>query len=158
MKRYIAAILVPCLLLQLFGCYSMEEISLPELLQKEDKLIISTADSTVYFLQKNSTAEEMIQNTGSYYSDKWILKSDWITMFNAVSYNPKIASANPFYKTDSIKISYDAVTKVKAERNDTGKTILLIVGISLVFGLLILFAPEKEWEFPEIQMPDPFHY
>ena len=31
MKRYISAILIPCLLLQLFGCYSFREVTMDDL-------------------------------------------------------------------------------------------------------------------------------
>jgi hypothetical protein len=136
----------------------MEEISLPELLPKEDKLLIGTADSSLYFLQKNSSAEEMIQNAGSYFSDRWTLKSDTITMFNAVTYNPKIASANPFHKADSIQISYDAVTRIKVERYDTGKTILLILGLTAILVAIGFLIPEKEVTYDIPQIPNPFHY
>jgi len=31
MKRYISAVLIPCLLMQLFGCYSFQNITIEEL-------------------------------------------------------------------------------------------------------------------------------
>ena len=36
MKRYISAILIPCLLLQLCGCYSQKEITINDLYQEID--------------------------------------------------------------------------------------------------------------------------
>ncbi len=158
MKRYISAVLAPCLLLNLFGCYSMKEVSLSELSKEEDELIINTKDSTVYFLQKNSTAEEIIKNSGSYFSDKWIIRPDSIIMFNAITYNQNIGSTSPFYKTDSIKIGNDAVTKVMADRYDTGKTVLLIVGLIAVSIAIGFLLPENEIKLDIPPIPNPFHY
>jgi hypothetical protein len=50
MKRYISAILVPCLLLQLSGCYSMQEISTEELINRngEDDIQVITKENKTY--------------------------------------------------------------------------------------------------------------
>ena len=58
MKRYISAILIPCLLLQLSGCYSFQNISTEELYNQEDIeniTIIDFNDYEYFFKVKNYT-------------------------------------------------------------------------------------------------------
>jgi hypothetical protein len=58
MKKYISAILVPCLLLQLFGCYSFQNISVEELSNKKEMDDITFIDANDYeylFKAKNYT-------------------------------------------------------------------------------------------------------
>ena len=54
MKRYISAVLILCLLLQLWGCYTFQEISKSELGQRngEENIRIKTTDSKFYDFQK----------------------------------------------------------------------------------------------------------
>ena len=58
MKRYISAVLVPCLLLELCGCYSFQNISTEELYNqadREDIIIIDSNDYEYFFKAKNYT-------------------------------------------------------------------------------------------------------
>ena len=48
MKRYISAILIPCLLLQLCGCYSFQKISADELYNQKEKNDITFIDDNGY--------------------------------------------------------------------------------------------------------------
>ena len=56
MKKYISAILIPCLLMQLFGCYSYREITIEELKSYEGKndIKIITEKDTI-FINRDST-------------------------------------------------------------------------------------------------------
>jgi hypothetical protein len=58
MKRYISAVLIPCLLFQLYGCYSFQNISVEELsIQKErnDIIFIDSNDYEYLFKANNYT-------------------------------------------------------------------------------------------------------
>ena len=157
MNRYIAAVLIPCFLLELFGCYSMQEITLTELSPEEDELLIITTDSTKYFMKKDCTAEEIIQNAGTYYVNEWNIGSDSITAIHLIVYNQNTGSTNPFIKKDTAIINYTAIDKVMAERMDTGKTILLSLGLAvLIIGLAILWDTQGELDVPPI--PNPYGY
>jgi len=48
MKRYISAILIPCLLLQLFGCYSFQNISSEELSNQKEMDDFTFFDNSGY--------------------------------------------------------------------------------------------------------------
>jgi hypothetical protein len=82
MKRYIAAILVPCFLLQLSGCYSMQEISRDEFAQwsglediqiktNEGKILLFNKDN--YIIRSDSIIG--VGNTVSYYD--WIPETEF---------------------------------------------------------------------------------
>ena len=158
MKRYIAAVLIPCFLLQLFGCYSMQEITLTELSSEEEELLIITTDSTKYFMKKDCTAEEIIQNAGSYFVSEWNIKSDSITAINLISYNQNAGSTNPFIKKDTATLNYSAIDKVMAERMETGRTILLSLGLAVLFIGLLALIPESEGELDIPPIPSPYGY
>jgi len=53
-KKYIVFVLIPALLIQLYGCYSMQYISKDDLegLKDGDDLIVHTIDSTIYFFEE----------------------------------------------------------------------------------------------------------
>jgi hypothetical protein len=55
-KKYIVLVLIPSLLIQLYGCYSMKEIPKDEIagLKEGGDLIIHTKDSTIYFFEKSN--------------------------------------------------------------------------------------------------------
>jgi hypothetical protein len=58
MKRYISAILIPCLLLQLCSCYSFQNITIEELSnqkERDDIIFVDTNNYEYLFKAKNYT-------------------------------------------------------------------------------------------------------
>jgi hypothetical protein len=55
-KKYILSVLINALLIQLYGCYSMKEISNYEMAGLKDggDLILHTKDSTIYFFEESN--------------------------------------------------------------------------------------------------------
>ena len=55
-KKYIVFVLIPALIIQLYGCYSLREISKDEMvgLKEGGDLIIYTKDSTIYSFKESS--------------------------------------------------------------------------------------------------------
>jgi hypothetical protein len=55
-KKYIVTVLILALLLQLYGCYSMQEIPKDEIvgLKDGDDLIVYTKDSTIYSFEESN--------------------------------------------------------------------------------------------------------
>ena len=82
MKRYIAAILVPCFLIQLSGCYSMQEISRDEFAQRsgQEDLQIETNEGKILSFNKDNYIVRSdsiigVGNTVSYYD--WIPETEF---------------------------------------------------------------------------------
>lgn len=55
-KKYIASVLIPALLIQLCGCYSMKELSKDEMagLKEGGDLIVQTKNSSIYYFEKSN--------------------------------------------------------------------------------------------------------
>ncbi len=55
-KKYIVTVLIPALLIQLYGCYSMQEISNDEMsgLKEGGDLIVYSKDSTIYSFKESN--------------------------------------------------------------------------------------------------------
>ncbi len=55
-KRFIVTVLIPALLIQLYGCYSMQDISKDEMaaFKEGGDLIVRTKDSTIYFFEESN--------------------------------------------------------------------------------------------------------
>ena len=55
-KKYIISFLIPALLIQLYGCYSMQDIPKEEItgLRGEGDLTVYTKDATIYFFEESN--------------------------------------------------------------------------------------------------------
>ena len=55
-KKYIVFVLIPALLIQLYGCYSMQEIPKDEIvgLKDGDDILVYTKDSTIYSFEESN--------------------------------------------------------------------------------------------------------
>ena len=129
-KNYIASILIPALLIQLCGCYSVKELSKDEIaeLKVGGDLIVHTKDSTIYFFEKS----DYHTSNDSLYGKGYAKFSD-ATDFKAVN-----ESIVPL--TDIESIQQDELNLVT--------TVLLFGGILLVViaGILILFPSTNSSE------------
>ena len=124
-KKYIASVLISALLIQLCGCYSMQDISNDELAGLKDggDLIVHTKDSTIYFFEESNYH---ISNDSLY--GKGHIKYSEDSDFNVAT-----ESTIPLKNLESIQ--HDNL-------NPTNTTWLIIGGILLVVvvGLLIAAA------------------
>lgn len=64
MKRYISVILIPCLMLQLYGCYGQREITYNELISSKNQniCVIINDSSTYVFGYKSAIDEEIVMH------------------------------------------------------------------------------------------------
>ena len=126
MNKYISALLVPCLLLQLCGCYSMQEIQKDEFLLRagnEDLQIKTNSGNSILF-QK----------------DDYVLRSDTIVgSGNTVSHYDWIPEKE-FEGSIAIAEVESFSMYQFSMLNTTGGILLLgLLGTMLVFGLLTGF-------------------
>jgi len=119
MKKYVSAILIPCLLLQLCGCYSFQNISADELYSQEERDDISFVDSNGYkYLfraQDYAISNDSLEGKG--------LKSKINNDFEKELFKGKYAVSD--------------MKSLKADRVDGAVTLLLVGGI---IGVFILFG------------------
>jgi len=124
MKKYVSAILIPCLLLQLCGCYSFQNISADELYSQKERDDISFVDSNGYkYLfraQDYAISNDSLEGKG--------LKSKIDNDFEKELFKGK-------YAISDMKL-------LKADREDVTAILLLVGGI---IGALILLG-KLAWE------------
>jgi hypothetical protein len=124
-KKYIVSILIPALLIQLYGCYSMTEISKDEMSEFKEggDLIVFTKDSTIYSFEESN----YYMSNDSLYGKGYVKFSD--------NSDFKVATEGTIALTNIEKIQQD-------ELNPTNTTWLIIGGILLtvVVGFLMLLA------------------
>jgi hypothetical protein len=145
MKRYISAILVPCLLLQLLaGCFSYQEITLDELKNyKGRKVVIINRDSNEIILNRK-------------YIDK--IEEDWKTNDSSIVINSsKLVQENDASKIVKIRydIKYDDIKTIEIEGFDFLNTLGLVgligLGIGIIAGVIIFvnkIIEKHTWIFP----------
>lgn len=117
MKKYISAILIPCLLLQLYGCYSMREMTIDELKTYKGSETIKL----------NTKYEEIMFNGKS----SWNHLLDWQANDSSIVIQSKaiLLDNNSKAGSEEINIYYKDIYKIQIEKKDTEKTILLTAGI-----------------------------
>jgi hypothetical protein len=128
MKRYISAILFPCLLLQLLGCYSYREITLDEL-QK----YYGANDVRIKTNQK-----EVIINRESAFDNRM----NWKTSDSSIIINnTQVMRTNDNVRTidTSYAINYNQIKSMEIDEFNLLETVGLTVGI-LVVGIIIIAA------------------
>jgi hypothetical protein len=123
-KKYIAATLIPALLIQLYGCYSMQNISKNEMAGLKDggDLIVYTKDSTIYFFEESNYHFLNDSLCGKGYS-KFSYGSDF-----------KLVNDNCISMIDIESVQQDALNPVKTWLLIGGVSLAVILGIILVFG------------------------
>jgi len=139
MKKYISAILIPCLLLQLCGCmgsYALNEMTIEELKSYDgtNKLNIITNQDDYSICRESSGGSSM----------DWETTDSSIIIINKKVYLGN--NGNIEIPTDSIGIKYSDIQKIEIEKweNYTALEVTgtILVGLAFV-GLLILLAADS---------------
>jgi len=125
-KKYIVSVLIPVLLIQLCGCFSIKEISKDEMIELKDgdDLIVYTKDSTIYSFKESNYH---ISNDTLY--GKGYIKSSEDSDFNA--------------EIESV-IALTNIETIQQDELNPFTTTLLVIGIILVavgVGALIATLP-----------------
>ena len=122
-KKYIVTGLIPALLIQLSGCYSMKEFSKDEMagLKEGGDLIVRTKDSTIYFFEESNYHISADSLYGSGYA--------------------KFSDVPDFKILNKSAIALTSIKTIQQEDLNLITTGLLIGGIlaGVIAGILILF-------------------
>lgn len=130
MKQYISAILIPCLLIQLYGCYSYGEITIEELKSYKGENDIKLTKGSDYFIimNRDSTRD---------YLTNWVIKDSSIIIEKTPMSEFKDTQNQ---KEEKIEIKFNEIKSVAVEEFDSENTIVLIVGLvglAAIIGLAI---------------------
>ncbi len=130
MKKYISAILIPALLLQLCGCYSYKEVTIDEFKkyngQDDVKIITEKAE---FILSRDSTERDELN---------WTLVDSSIIIQEKTLMQDKYANSTAERNKE---IKFKEIKSVSINEHDSGETeglILLMVGIAaIVTGYIV---------------------
>jgi len=119
-KKYIVLVLVPSLLIQFCGCYSMKEIPKEEMtiLKEGGDLIIYTKDSTIYFFEKSNYRVSIDSIHGKGYA--------------------KFSNISDFKAVNKDVIALTNIEKVQQDEMNASGTTWLIIGGILFVDILVL--------------------
>ena len=140
MKRYVSAILIPCLLWQLSGCYSYREITLEELksYKGENDIKITTVEKDI-IINRDST-DSCIMNWGI--NDSSIIVQER-TIPQWDPFNKK-----PIEKKDEIK--FHQIKNSAIEEPDAEKTVFAVLFVALISVVIIAATSGNlisQWEW-----------
>src|SRR4030065_1561235 len=122
-KKYIVSVLIPALLIQLCGCYSMKEIGKNEVagLEEGGDLIVHTKDSTIYFFEKSNYHISNNSIYGKGYA--------------------KFTNASDFKIVNEGAVALKDIERIQQDELNPFKTGILIGGIlSVIVGAVIVFS------------------
>ena len=127
MKRYISAILIPCLLLQLCGCYSYKEVTIDEFKKYngEDDVKIITGEAE-FILNRDSTEKNKLN---------WVLNDSSILIQEKTLMMNKYDNSNPDKKNE---IKFTEIKSVSINEPDSGET-GLILGVVIISAIIVGF-------------------
>ena len=126
MKRYISAVLIPYMLMQLYGCYSFRDITLDELKRYDgpNDIKIKTNQEEIIINRKSSGTKSMNWES----CDSLItVSSTELNLNNGIS---KLVVNN-------FEILNDSVLNTQIEEKDSFATLALTLGVSAVALYLI---------------------
>jgi hypothetical protein len=142
MKQYISAILIPCLLLQLCGCYSYREITLEELKNYKggNDIKIMTDKDTILIsrdLTKSPTIDWLISDSSIIVQDKSILDG---------SNTESVIQTKNEIKFQQIKTV--AINEPDSEETE-GLILLAVIFVAAATAIIIAVANENfiKWEY-----------
>lgn len=140
MKKYISAVLIPCLLIQFFGCYSQKSLTYEELNSvntAEINIIID--DSITYTLKKNVTDEEIVMHPDKKYCVNADTSDGSLILYNKSI--RKTSNKSLSLVTDTLKIKKSDIRSIQKTEVDFANTTLLTLGIivsaALIVGMIV---------------------
>ncbi len=130
MKDIISSILIIALLIQIVGCYSSRELTIGDLKNINDKEVIKIVanDSTEYLLQNPPE---------SFNRYRWKMDGNNIYIYSNAG---KLGNNKQIEPLDSLKLPFYSVENISTDKFDTGKTILLVLGVVVVLSLAFIVA------------------
>ena len=122
-KKYIVSVLISALLIQLYGCYSMKEISNDELAGLKDggDLIVYTKDSTIYSFEESNF----------HISNDSLYGKGYVKFSDDSDFKVEIEKSIALTNIESIQ---------QDELNAVNTTLLVIGSVLLVVGVGVLIA------------------
>ena len=128
MKRYISAILIPCLLLQLCGCYSFRVISIQELKNYKGTNEIKVTKESDNFITMQRDSTKAYITDWQVNDSSIIIEKKTLTEFNNAQ-NPEEMKS---------EIKFNQIKSVEVEEFDSENTVVLVVSLVALAAMIAL--------------------
>ena len=129
MKKYISAILINAILIQLAGCYSQREITYDEFysMPKQQEAKVVTSDQVTIELTSDSLANNYMY---------WWKGPDTLTIYS--THLEKVWSTALMEVTDTIQYPKEEISKVIVDEYDETKTIIEILILVVPIAVIVI--------------------
>ena len=137
-KKLILSIL-SITLLNLFGCYSVNQITIAEMNSIEDieDVYITTKDSINYSFERYSSPKRMLNDPNKYYFENWQVNDDTLTV-SGYSLKATSTSTQKELNKDNLIIPFDKISNVSENQFDSNDTIMAVLAFSTIPILFLL--------------------
>lgn len=143
MRQYITAILIPCLLLNMHGCYSTEYINTNQIdsYYPEEVISIKTVDQKEFIIKKDVTLNDIHSDSTISFCTAYKLSNDTITLIKkeyVISYQEKYPDIREFRAiTDTLTIPSNQISEISFQEINWITTYIFLFG--LVLSLYFIF-------------------
>ena len=141
MKRYISGILIPCLLLQLYGCYYPREMSIEELksFDGSNEIRIKTTTQDISIQRRLDGADPMDWEAGD------------SLIFVKTKEQPKWE--NNYKVVDKItEIKFNEIKSIEIDELDSENTVVLVVSLVALAAMIgLAIAGSMQPDFSNMQ-------
>lgn len=131
MKRYISSLLIPCLLLQLFGCYSYRAITIDELKQYQGENDIR--------IKKDTTEIIINRKIGRYEAMDWSMTDTSILVNKKTvkNYFDTIRVENEKFEIPSSEIRITEIDEIDYIKTTIFSVALTVVVLFAIAGIMV---------------------
>jgi hypothetical protein len=146
MIKYISAILIPCLLLQLCSCHSTKYLSSEELRHNYsyDPITITTKDGREFIIKKNVNFDEIEKDSTTIYcSDFYWLDDSIILSKNSIGLSKEKDNTKNMIKIleiEKVKVPKELINEISViDNSGTYKTVTTVLPITII-GVIGMFV------------------
>ena len=137
MKRYISALLINVILVNLFGCYSMQPVTGGyKGSDNITKVVLKSNSGENYTFEKYNSSDQLVKEpTKLFFTDYIFLDSNFTIVGKKFNANKSYKEKEIYITADTLIYKLDELESINGEQYESGQTAWLIGGI-LVVGLI----------------------
>jgi hypothetical protein len=152
MKKYISAVLINAMLLQLTGCYSPKYLSKDDInnYYTDETINITTKDTRVFVIKNEITISEVEAHPAIGFCKDCRMQDDTLLLFKyRIEYkNQKDENGNTFlqFAIDTVRIPENMIQKMSIDEYDSQSTWYLTSAVISGVLILIIYVAGSNFE------------
>lgn len=148
MKRYISVVLIFCMIIQMYGCYTIRHISKEEILANfgKEPIEVFTTDKREFVLKKNITLAEIEKYPNINYCSDFKIIPDTMVLYKSKVGFTNIKDKDGFtiknIETDSVFIPDKLISDIKFSELDldSSSNTIVFVGASVILTVALILV------------------